>query len=187
MNGIIQRYWAALPSTKPWVEAGVELGPRSVGIAVLDVSSFGGGLRVEDVLPILGALEEEAVVGAVAHAARELGEGEVGGGVFEGVGGGSPGVGADRDVVELEPEIERGSLADALDGAALFAEVMCGGNGGRVEERFVGGACVEVFAAEGKDGGDGRRRGVAVHDVRDAGVVGPAVPLASVLVGLVEE
>ena len=114
-------------------------------------------------------------------------EGEVGGGVFEGVGGGSPGVGADRDVVELQPEIERGSLADALDGAALFAEVVCGGDGGGLQERFVGGAGVEVFAAEGVDGGDGRRRGVAIHDVGDSGVVSPAVPLAAVLVGLVEE
>jgi len=136
---------------------------------------------------VLGATEEEAVVGVVTHAAGELGEGEVGGGVFEGVGCGSPGVCADRDVVQLQPEIERGSLADALDGAALFAEVVRGGDGGGLEERFVGGAGVEVFAAEGEDGGDGWRRGVAIHDVGDSGVVGPAVPLAAVLVGLVEE
>ena len=71
--------------------------------------------------------------GVVAHAAGELGEGEVGGGVFECVGGGSPGVGAYGDVVELEPEIERGTLADALDGAALFAEVVRSGDGSGLE------------------------------------------------------
>ena len=55
-------------------------------------------------------------------------------------------------------------------------------------ERLQRGVGVEVGAAEGEDGGDGGRRGVAVHDVRDAArVVGPAVPLAAVLLGLVEE
>ena len=127
------------------------------------------------------------MVGVVTHAAGELRQGEVSGGVFEGVGGGSPGVGAYGNVVELEPEIERGALADAFDGAALFAEVVRGGYGGCQQERFVGGFGVEVGAAEGEDGGDGGRCGVAVHDVGDSGVVGPAVPLAVVLVGLVEE
>jgi hypothetical protein len=127
------------------------------------------------------------VVGVVSHAACELGEGEVGGGVFERVGCRPPGVGTDGDVVQLEPEIERGALADALDGAALFTEVVRCGYGGCQQERFVGGFGVEVRAPEGKDGGDGGRCGVAVHDMGASGIVGPAVPLSAVLVGLVEE
>src|SRR5258707_14885616 len=56
----------------------VELGPGAVGVAVLDVAAFGRGVRVEDVLPVLGAFEEEAVGRVGSHAAGKVGGGEGG-------------------------------------------------------------------------------------------------------------
>ena len=125
--------------------------------------------------------------GGVAEMAGERGDGELGGDIFERVGGGAPCGRAGGDVVELEPLIEAGALADALDRAAVVAEVFFRGNVGGVHQRLQGRARVKGASAEGIDVCDGRSCGVAIHDVGCAAQVRPAVPAAVVLLRLVVE
>ncbi len=89
--------------------------------------------------------------------------------------------------MQLEPQIERWSLAYTLHLTSFVAEVMRGWNGSRKKQRFVRGHGVEVAAAEGENIGDGRRCGIAVHDVGDSRVMRPAIPFSSVLVCLIEQ
>ena len=132
------------------------------------------------------ARSSEAVLeGGVAEVTGEGGDGEFGGDVFECVGGGAPRGRAGGDVVEFEPLIEAGALADAFDGAAVVAEVFFGGDVGSVHERLQCGVGVEGAATEGIDVGNGGGCGIAVHDVRRAAHVGPAVPTTIVLLRLV--
>src|SRR5262249_2805699 len=163
-------------STKPSVEAGSNLGQGPSGVRVWVYPPSGGAVGLEMFFQYWARGGKTRRVAWVGMGGGRCGRGGGGAGAVGGGGGGGQrargGGGAGGDVVELEPGVERGALADALDGAALVAEVVCGGDGGGGEEGFVGGAGVEVGAAEGEDGGDGGWRGVAVHDVGDAGVVG---------------
>ncbi len=104
------------------------LGQRFVGVEALEPGAVGvpranpAGLRIEERLPVLGLLEELLVLGFVAEAAGELGDGEVVACVFEGARGGA-GVLVDGDVAELEVIGEEGALFVVV---RTFAGFGCG-------------------------------------------------------------
>ena len=85
----------------------------------------------------------------------ELGEGEVGAGHLQGLGGTTPGVGDGRHVVQLHVLVEGGPLADGQHRFTGGGQVLSGGDRGRLDERLQGAAQVEVRAAEGADTGEG--------------------------------
>ena len=86
--------------------------------------------------------------------------------------------------MELKPLIEAGALANALDGAAIVADVFFGRNVGGAHERLQGSVRVKGASTEGVDVCDGGGRRVAIHDVGGAAEMGPAVPSSVVLLGL---
>src|SRR5580658_3332753 len=101
--------------------------PGSVGVAILEVAGVGSGFGIPDVAPVLGSVGEALADRGLAETIGERGDAELGGYIFEGVGGWSPGRCAYGNVVELQPLVEAGALAGALDGTAGGAEVVGGG------------------------------------------------------------
>src|SRR3546814_7339847 len=88
------------------------------------------------IAPPARTLPELARARCVTGGACEFGEAEIGGGQFERVGGGAPAGRADRHVMELEPLIEAGALADAQHRAAGAAEILGGRHGDRKSTRL---------------------------------------------------
>src|SRR5208283_3526495 len=118
------------------------------------------GVRIEKVLPVLCALEKQAMLFLVAKTPRQFREREIGRSVLECFGGAAPGIGNRGNVMETQPLVERGTLANACNSAPGIAEIVRRGHGGCLQQRGVGGLHVELVATEGQDAGHGGSGGI---------------------------
>ena len=170
-----------------FLDRGIEFRPRTVGVARLDVACIRRRTRIVEIAPPAGARAQHFRIRRVAEIARQFRQREIRRGHLQRISRRAPTRRADGHVMQRQPLIETGSLADALHFAAVMAEVLFRRNGRRGQQRCIRAFDIEIAAAEGIDVRDRGRRWVAVHHARAARQMRPAIPRAAVLVRLVEQ